>query len=67
LSIGFLTTNTTTGNNLFFWFFPAMNGSKTASVLMWLQGGPGASSLFGLFDEISPNSVTEDGNGWNWF
>lgn len=30
---------------------------------MWLQGGPGATSMFGLFDEIGPISVTEDGEG----
>ncbi|XP_062517505.1 probable serine carboxypeptidase CPVL [Corticium candelabrum] len=59
---GFLTTNETTGNNLFFWFFPAMNGNIKAPILMWLQGGPGASSMSGLFDEIGPISVTEDGS-----
>lgn len=31
-----------------------------APVLLWLQGGPGGSSMFGLFVEHGPFSVTED-------
>lgn len=37
---------------MYFWFFPAQNGDANAPVVVWLQGGPGASSLFGLFGEI---------------
>ena len=40
--------------NMFFWFFPAMNGDESAPLVIWLQGGPGGSSLFGLFHEIGP-------------
>ena len=29
-------------------------------VILWLQGGPGASSLFGLFVENGPLQVTKD-------
>ncbi|XP_050522901.1 venom serine carboxypeptidase-like [Daktulosphaira vitifoliae] len=54
---GYLTVNDTTNSNLFFWFFPAAVSPKNASVLLWLQGGPGASSLFGLFNEHGPFSV----------
>lgn len=36
------------------------NASK-APVLLWLQGGPGGSSLFGLFVEHGPFSVTKEG------
>lgn len=39
---------------MFFWFFPAESGAADAPVLLWLQGGPGATSLFGLFDENGP-------------
>ncbi|XP_053613853.1 vitellogenic carboxypeptidase-like [Plodia interpunctella] len=52
---GFLTVNETYNSNLFFWYFPVEN--KTVSEtpwIIWLQGGPGASSLTGLFDEIGP-------------
>ena len=52
ISTGFFTVNATTGSNMYFWFFPAQSGDANAPVVVWLQGGPGASSLFGLFGEI---------------
>jgi vitellogenic carboxypeptidase-like protein len=51
---GFMTVNESTNANLFFWFFPAAAQAETAPVVLWLQGGPGASSLFGLFTENGP-------------
>jgi vitellogenic carboxypeptidase-like protein len=57
---GYLTVNKTLESNLFFWFFPAQSGDTSAPVLVWLQGGPGASSLFGLFDELGPIMVDRD-------
>lgn len=30
-----------------------------APVVLWLQGGPGATSLYGLFEENGPFSVTK--------
>lgn len=54
---GFLTVNKAYDSNLFFWFFSARTGSANAPVLLWLQGGPGGSSLFGLFTEHGPFSI----------
>lgn len=54
---GFFTVNKTFSSNLFFWFFPARTGADNAPVVVWLQGGPGGSSLFGLFAENGPFSV----------
>ncbi|XP_073986335.1 venom serine carboxypeptidase-like [Rhodnius prolixus] len=51
---GFLTVNKVYNSNMFFWFFPSEKNNSTAPVVVWLQGGPGASSLFGLFNEIGP-------------
>ncbi|XP_075747532.1 putative serine carboxypeptidase CPVL [Rhipicephalus microplus] len=48
-------------SNIFFWFFPAKEKPDTAPVVMWLQGGPGGSSLFGLFLEHGPYRVVEGG------
>ncbi|KAL0119122.1 hypothetical protein PUN28_009606 [Cardiocondyla obscurior] len=55
---GYLTVNKEYNSNLFFWFFPAMHNPKTAPVVLWLQGGPGATSMFGLFMENGPFIVT---------
>ncbi|CAG12003.1 unnamed protein product, partial [Tetraodon nigroviridis] len=54
---GYLTVNKKYNSNMFFWFFPALKGSETAPVLLWLQGGPGSTSLFGLFAEHGPYVV----------
>ncbi|XP_070150294.1 venom serine carboxypeptidase [Polyergus mexicanus] len=55
---GYFTVNKEYNSNLFFWFFPAMHNPKTAPVVLWLQGGPGATSMFGLFLENGPFIVT---------
>lgn len=47
---------------MFFWFFPSEKSYDTAPVLLWLQGGPGATSLFGLFAENGPFQVDDNLN-----
>ncbi|XP_047999679.1 venom serine carboxypeptidase-like [Leguminivora glycinivorella] len=52
---GFFTVNKAYDSNQFFWYFPSMSSDKDkAPVLVWLQGGPGGSSLIGLFCENGP-------------
>ncbi|XP_039764568.1 venom serine carboxypeptidase-like [Pararge aegeria] len=52
---GFLTVNKTYNSNTFFWYFPVQNKKVNETPwIIWLQGGPGVSSLTGLFDEIGP-------------
>ncbi|XP_028128694.1 venom serine carboxypeptidase [Diabrotica virgifera virgifera] len=58
---GYLTVDEIYKSNLFFWFFPSEGNYKVDPVLLWLQGGPGSSSLFGLFTENGPFYVTEAG------
>ncbi|XP_031635891.1 venom serine carboxypeptidase-like [Contarinia nasturtii] len=55
---GYFTVDKKYNSNLFFWFFPAKVNTDKAPVLLWLQGGPGASSLFGLFTENGPYSIS---------
>lgn len=57
---GYLTVDEAHGSNMFFWFFPAENGADIAPVLLWLQGGPGAPSLYSVFNEHGPYVVDDD-------
>lgn len=54
---GYFTVNEQFSSNLFFWYFPARLDPKNAPVVLWLQGGPGATSLIGLFGENGPFEV----------
>ncbi|EJD07280.1 alpha/beta-hydrolase [Fomitiporia mediterranea MF3/22] len=62
-------------DTLFFWAFETQNGSLTAESsekpwAIWLNGGPGASSLLGLLEENGPLLITESGgftsNEFSW-
>ncbi|XP_051058735.1 probable serine carboxypeptidase CPVL [Phodopus roborovskii] len=57
---GYITVNKTYNSNLFFWFFPARIQPESAPVVLWLQGGPGGSSMFGLFVEHGPYIITNN-------
>lgn len=55
---GFFSTDNKTKHE-FWWYFP-MPTNPQAPLLIWLQGGPGGSSLFGLFNEMGPFRVHEN-------
>ncbi|OTA66598.1 hypothetical protein K449DRAFT_413107 [Hypoxylon sp. EC38] len=56
--------------HLFYWFFESRNDPKNDPVVLWLNGGPGCSSMMGLFMELGPSSVQRDGslkyNEYSW-
>ncbi|KAF9547484.1 hypothetical protein EC957_008321 [Mortierella hygrophila] len=46
---------------MFYWFFPALKPKvKNSPLIIWLQGGPGVSSMIGLFYGTGPIHVTDD-------
>lgn len=46
------------GNELFYVYALSQNNPSSDPIILWLNGGPGCSSLFGLFGEVGP--VTSD-------
>lgn len=52
--------------HIFFWFFEARNqNASEAPLTVWINGGPGSSSMIGLFQENGPCGVDIDGNVYN--
>ena len=41
-------------NQLWFWFWPSSNVNASDEIVIWLNGGPGCSSLDGFFQENGP-------------
>ncbi|KAI5244156.1 alpha/beta-hydrolase [Aureobasidium subglaciale] len=51
---GSLRIGNSSTDSLFFWFVPTTNPSATDEIVIWLNGGPGCSSLGGFFHENGP-------------
>jgi len=56
----YITVDTTTGKRLHYWFIESSNKSNEDPLVLWLNGGPGCSSILGLLTENGPFRVKED-------
>ncbi|KAH8203128.1 hypothetical protein TruAng_002649 [Truncatella angustata] len=52
--------------HIFWWFFESRNQDPTeAPLTVWINGGPGSSSMIGLFQELGPCGVDINGEPFN--
>ena len=58
---GYFQVDAAANASLFSWYWPALDGNASAPVLVWLQGGPGSSSMFGMTTEIGVRAALERG------
>ncbi|KAJ8629119.1 hypothetical protein MRB53_022442 [Persea americana] len=59
---GYVTVNKDSGRALFYWFFEAPEDPSSKPLAIWLQGGPGCSSIgYGMGEEIGPFHIKPDG------
>ncbi|KAG4204718.1 hypothetical protein ERO13_A04G058500v2 [Gossypium hirsutum] len=69
---GYVTVNKHSGRALFYWFFEAAKDPDSKPLLLWLNGGPGCSSVaYGEAEEIGPFHIRPDGktvylNPYSW-
>ncbi|KAK9270572.1 hypothetical protein L1049_026153 [Liquidambar formosana] len=59
---GYVTVDQKAGRALFYYFVESPQNSSTRPLVLWLNGGPGCSSLgYGAMEELGPFRVNSDG------
>ncbi|KAL1343301.1 serine carboxypeptidase-like 33 [Arachis hypogaea] len=70
---GYITVNEDHGRALFYWFFEAQSEPSNKPLLLWLNGGPGCSSIgYGAVVEVGPLIINQNGDGlhfnpYSWY
>ncbi len=59
---GYIQVNSTSQRNLFYWFVESQSNPQTDPVVLWLNGGPGCSSLDGFLSEHGPFNLQDNGD-----
>ncbi|KAK8008114.1 serine carboxypeptidase [Apiospora marii] len=68
---GSLPIGSSNSSELFFWFFPSADAAVKKEIVIWFTGGPGCSSMNGLFAENGPvtwmpGTFAPQLNPWSW-
>ncbi|XP_024031006.1 serine carboxypeptidase II-2 [Morus notabilis] len=69
---GYVRVNEESGRALFYWFFEAAEDPASKPIVLWLNGGPGCSSIaYGEAEEIGPFHIKPDAktlylNPYSW-
>lgn len=67
---GHLKVSNECNDKLFFWFFESKNWPPNDPLVIWLNGGPGSSSMVGMFAENGPYKINDDltlrDNPYSW-
>ncbi|XP_006296368.2 putative serine carboxypeptidase-like 23 isoform X1 [Capsella rubella] len=62
---GYVTVNESHGRSLFYWLTESSSSSRTKPLLLWLNGGPGCSSIgYGASEEIGPFRIDKTGSNF---
>ncbi|XP_050388292.1 serine carboxypeptidase II-2 [Argentina anserina] len=69
---GYINVNEDAGRALFYWFVEAAEDPASKPLVLWLNGGPGCSSIaYGMAEEVGPFHIQADGktlylNPYSW-
>src|SRR3989338_1090794 len=67
---GYIQVDAKHDSNLFYWIVESQNDPTTDPFIVWMNGGPGASSMGGFFYENGPYQIMDDltlqPNAYSW-